>query len=42
MRHRKDIHETGESMQVTTRMGLLVIALALALAVAAVLAVAQD
>jgi hypothetical protein len=42
MRHRKDIHETEESMHVTTRMGLLVIALAVALAVVAVPAVAQD
>jgi hypothetical protein len=42
MRHRKDIHETEESMDVTTRIGLLVIALAVALAVIAVPAVAQD
>jgi flagellar biosynthesis/type III secretory pathway protein FliH len=42
MRHRKDIHETEESMDVTTRIGLLVIALAVALAAVAVPAVAQD
>jgi hypothetical protein len=42
MCHRKDIHETEESMHVTTRIGLLVIALAVALAVVAVPAVAQD
>jgi hypothetical protein len=42
MRHRKDIHETEESMDVTTRIGLLVIALAVALAVIAAPAVAQD
>jgi hypothetical protein len=42
MRHRKDFHETEESMHVTSRTGLLVIALAVALAVVAVPAVAQD
>ena len=38
----KDNHETEESMHVTTRIGLLVIALAVTLAVAAAPAVAQD
>jgi hypothetical protein len=38
----KDIYEMEESMRVTTRMGLLVIALAVALAVVAVPTVAQD
>jgi hypothetical protein len=42
MRHRKDTHETEESMDVTTRIGLLVIALAVALAAVAVPAMAQD
>jgi hypothetical protein len=42
MRHRKDTHETEESMDVTTRIGLLAIALAVALTVIAAPAVAQD
>jgi flagellar biosynthesis/type III secretory pathway protein FliH len=42
MRHRKETRETEGSMHVTTRIGLLVIALAVALAVVAVPAVAQD
>jgi flagellar biosynthesis/type III secretory pathway protein FliH len=39
---REDVHETEESMHVTTRVGLLVIALAVALAVVAFPAVAQN
>jgi hypothetical protein len=42
MRHGKNSHETEESMHVTTRLGLLVIALAVALAAVAVPAAAQD
>jgi hypothetical protein len=41
MRHGKNTHETEESMHVTTRWGLLVIALAVALAAVALPAAAQ-
>jgi len=42
MHHRKNTHEMEKSIHVITRMGLLVIALALGLTIAAVPAMAQD
>jgi hypothetical protein len=42
MHHRKNTHEMEKSIHMTTRMGLLVIALALGLTIAAVPAMAQN